>query len=228
MRMVNAIAPVPLAPVRARTKVWRAAKSAAPLFGAAALGYAGYKLSADFREVVDSVRLQINRYPRASAYGSSALTFGAIPDFLAQRYEGGKLNWRRLIGLTALGSLVGGAYCRGLYDAQEQLFPGSGLSATVKKVLFDQGTATPLYLLLYLMSVNLINKKPVFDGLREKYVGILPKGWLYWGLMALPLLYNAPQDLKVFVAQAFSLLWFTIQSKIANSSGSSEPAKPCP
>ena len=97
MRMVNAIAPVRPAPVGARAKVWRAAKSAAPLVGAAALGVAAYKLSPDFQQVADSVRVQLNRSPRAFEVATSGVTFGALPDFLAQRYDGGHFRRKLFI-----------------------------------------------------------------------------------------------------------------------------------
>ncbi len=248
----------PVSPVKTRTKLWRAATSAAPLVGAAAVGVAAYKFSPDFQQAADAVRAQLNRSPRVFEVASSGVTLGAIPDLLAQRYEGGRFNWRRFAGMTVLGSLIGGYYSRGLYDAQEHLFPGSGTGVTVKKILFDQFTASPVYMFLYLLTVKAINtadlmKKSVHNlcgavriiaekgflkgpikilaniksgltDVRKKYDDLLPKNCLYWGGVALPIIYNLPQDLKVYVAQFFALFWFTFSSKVSNASASSEPA----
>ena len=204
------------------TKLKRAAASAAPvaipLLGTCAVAAAAYYFSADFRFAVDRLRLIINRYPLACAMVSSGVTLGFLPDLFAQRYEGAPFNWQRSAGMIVLGALVGGIVVRKFYDLQAWLFPGGGIGNTVKQVLVDQFGYTPIYLPCYLVSVNAIVGKRGADlvkGVWGKMKMILPLNWLYWGLMALPVLYNLPQDLKVYALQFFSILWLSFQAKKA-------------
>jgi hypothetical protein len=205
-----------------KAKAWRAVKAAAPvalpLIGTVAVGALAYHVSTDFRDCADWVRGKLDQYPRAAEMASSGFTMGFLPDFLAQRYEGNKHSLRRSLGMTAIGAVVGGVLCRELYDWQNKLFPGAGFSNTIKKILFDQGNWTPVYLFSYLTCTNLIKgatPKTLFNNVWNKMVKILPSNWAYWGLMALPILYNLPQDLKVYAAQFFCVIWNSFQSKVA-------------
>ena len=221
--MVNPISAVLPPPVRARTKVWRAAKSAAPLVATAAVGVVAYRISPVFHEFADSVRAKINDYPNIGAFGTSAVTLGAVPDFLAQRYEGKKFDLWRWAGMTVLGSLVGGVYCQQLFKWQGRLFPEPG--SWPSQIAFDQGTATPPYLTLYLTCVSLINRtRPTLKALRQKLAQLIPLNWAVW-VPACAFLYGlVPPDLRVYAAQFLSILYFSVQSKVVNSNSSGEPA----
>jgi hypothetical protein len=59
--------------------------------------------------------------------------------------------------------------------------------------------------------------RDIYHGLREKINDLLPWNWGFWSLLALPIVYNVPHDLKVYVAQAFATIWFSIMSKLAFS-----------
>jgi len=121
-------------------------------------------------------------------------------------------------------SAVGGIYCRLLYNFLDFTY---GLGHKAKKILFDQFTASPPYMFFYLLAANIINKvRPVLKEVREKYFKLLPGNQLFWGLVALPILYddNVPPELKVFLAQFFSLAWFSFSSKVASATGPNKPA----
>ena len=203
-------------------KVYRAVRTAAPvalpLIAAVAVGAIVYHLSPVFQARVDLVRGVISYHPIAFAIVSTGLTMGFLPDLFAQRYEGKPFNYQRSAGMTLASGLYYGIVARAFYDLQSALFPGGGLGNTVKQILVDQFCYTPAYLFAYLTCVNALNgenKGNLFAGVGGKIAKILPINWIYWGLMALPILYNMPQDLKIYTMQFFSLIWLSFQTKKA-------------
>jgi hypothetical protein len=203
-------------------KVLHAGKSAAPvalpLIVAVAAGVTAYHLFPAFKAQMDAVRGVIGSHPLAFAIASTGLTMGFLPDLFAQRYEGKPFNYRRSAGMTLASGLYYGIVARAFYDLQAALFPGGGVGNTVKQILVDQFCYTPTYLFGYLACVNAIDGKnggSLFHGVGGKIAKILPINWVYWGLMALPILYNMPQDLKIYTMQFFSIIWLSFQTKTA-------------
>jgi len=195
-------------------KVWRMAKVALPMIGVGAVGAALYRYSPDCRDAIDWVRAKASEQPRACEMGVSSLTLGFVPDLLAQRCEGGRFNWRRSVGMSLLGSLVGGVGARALYNFLETHYPGQEGYAKWLKIGIDQGIWTPfIYLPPYLSAVNFIKgERPVYKGVITEIRKILPWSWIFWGGLVLPRLYETPQDLKVYLLQPCAMLWYFFQT----------------
>lgn len=227
----------------AKAKVWRAVKAAAPVVGNKALIVAksaapvvlpfvaaavAYRLSPDFKIDVDGVRDKLNTCPHISEALTSGVIIGLAPDLVAQRVaqqqnvergeEVKKTDYRRLACMTVVGAVTGGLYLRGLYDLVAWLFPGKGIFTTIKQVVFDQFIATSfVYMPAYLRSVNTIMRATVnnnFTWIRKKANKLLPYNWGFW-IPALSIIYNLPKDLRVYAAQGFAIIWFSLLSKIA-------------
>ncbi len=168
--------------------------------------------------ILAKVRLLIDSYPLLCALVSCGFTLGFLPDLIAQLAERAGFDLRRSLGMTVLGAVVGGVVARQFYELQAWLFPGGGPGNTLKQILVDQFCYTPLYLPCYLVAVNAIRGRSgaaLFQEVWEKMKMILPVNWLYWGLLVLPVLYNLPQDLKVYLMQFASVVWLSFQAKTA-------------
>ncbi|MFH1826551.1 MAG: Mpv17/PMP22 family protein [bacterium] len=199
-------------------KLGRAIASALPLAGLFAVGAILYQYSIVFRTLFDSGRAFLNQFPRGFECLSSGVTLGAIPDYLAQRYEGKRFDWRRWIGMIVLGAVSGGILVREFYNFNISLFPGSGWQSTLKKIMVDQLAYSPLYNAFFFSITKLIKRSSLtgFAGdVWNKLVALMPINWLYWGFV-LTIIYNLPPDLMVYAANLFSLTWFAFLSRMAH------------
>jgi len=199
-------------------KTWRAVKGALPMAAVGVIGVAAYNLSPDFREGINWVRSELDLFPRASEMITSGFTMGFLPDFLAQRYVGEKFSYKRSLAMTGLGAVTGGIIAREFYNLQGVLFPEDGIGSLLKKIIVDQLGYTPLYMSFYLTYTNLVQGRPLsklLEGVWPNLKTLLPRNWVFWGVMALPILYNLPKDLQVYALQFFATMWFSFQSKVA-------------
>jgi hypothetical protein len=211
--------------------------SAAPIVLPFVAGAVAYRLSPGFADCVDWVRSELNICPRVSAAVTSGGTMGLFPDLFDQRFEQRQahekgleveeINFRRLVGKTATGAGTGLALSF-LYDIQARLFPGKGFFITLKQVVLDQGPWTSLvYMPLYLLCVNAIMGKKennTFKCIRENVNKLLPYNWGFWGPV-LTIIYNLPQDLRVYAAQGFAAIWFFLLPKLVFASKAQTAAK---
>ncbi|MFA5105199.1 MAG: hypothetical protein WC527_08515 [Candidatus Margulisiibacteriota bacterium] len=106
----------------------RGIKSAMPFIGTVAASAVLYNVSPDFKAAVDQVREFAGEHQRLSETASGAFFLGGYPDFLAQRTQGGKFNYKRFAGMTAFGALNGGVFIRELYDALNYYIPDNSVS----------------------------------------------------------------------------------------------------
>ncbi len=197
----------------------RAAKSTIPFLAAGTAGAALYHASPEFKATADNIRAILTSHPRISEMTSSAFFLGLAPDFLTQKYEGKGINIRRLTGMTALGAVNGGILTRGLYTVLNGLFPEQGFWATEQKILVDQLLWCPMFYFWYFSSTNLVEGKtwqPLKEIYAEKVKKSLPLCWAYWGLFGAQLVYNLPNDLRIFAANILSILWFSFMSNVAH------------
>ena len=195
----------------------RAARTIVPFCAAAGVGIGLYNISPEFKEVADSTRVLFNTHPRINETLTSGIFFGFLPDLLAQRYEGGRFDWKRSLGMTGLGALSGGVFLRTFYDYLNDVFPGTGFVPTAKKLAADMLAYSPSYLTFYFATTNLIQKKP-WDGfgknLLTKLVRTQPVCWAYW-IPVMSLVYNVPLDLRVVLVGFFNLMWASFLSNRA-------------
>ena len=196
----------------------RTAKSTVPFIATGAAGALLYNTSPEFKCAVDQTREVLASHPRISEMISSGIFLGVIPDFLTQRYEGNGMNFRRLASMTALGSFNGGVLTRGLYTALSYFIPGESFWENEAKIGIDQFLWCPAFYLYYFSVVNPMEGKPMesFSAIKNNIKKSLPLCWAYWGLFGAQLVYNLPNDLRIFAANLLSVLWFGFMSNMAH------------
>jgi len=135
----------------------RALVGVVPIIGSVAAGVGLYYGLPDVREIVDHGREYLRELTPLPQLITSALTIGLAADFLAQRYQGVKINLRRLAAMTLFGAVNGGIIATLFYHYQENVFFPEGTPfRTIKQVAFDQAGYTPLYLIYYFSGVNFL------------------------------------------------------------------------
>lgn len=193
----------------------RAVKATIPFLGMSAAGLAVYNTLPDFRNMVDHSRNFLNKCPLGFEMLSSAIALGIIPDYIAQRYQGDRFNWRRFLGLTALGAAAGGIIVRGIYDFQAWIFPGEGPLVVLKKLLFDRFVCCPPYMLFYFSGANLvrgISWKGFENEIRTKGLDLYIKNCIFFGI-CLPIVFSLPSDLRIYAMNLASMVWYAYLSK---------------
>ena len=81
----------------------RAMKSTLPFLGVFVASVFAYHVSPEVKEIVDEARDVLEEHPVLYKTLSSSFVLGFLPDFLAQRFGGNKLNLRRSLGMTVMG-----------------------------------------------------------------------------------------------------------------------------
>lgn len=197
--------------------IYLASKSLVPYAAAGAAGAVLYHVCPEVKDKVDAVREFAHHYQRATEAITGGFFCGFLPDRLAQATEGHPWNLRRGLGMAALGAFATSVMLRGWYNFANMAYPDTDAASTVKKVLMDQGVYTPLFYCLYFPVVNFIQRKPWLNvgNLWKKIAGILPRNWVYWGLIGTPIVYNLPADLMVYANITFNLIWLAYLSKRA-------------
>lgn len=194
--------------------VARCASRGLPFAGVYGAGTLLYHYSPDVRGVLDNTRELMNESPMLAEGIVSGLLRGVIPDLVAHGFK--NFNLRRFALMTGFGAFVGAVVLRVLYnDVQPELFPGSGLSTTVKKIAFDQAVYTPFFFLpMFFTFSNFVKQEPwqgFLGRMKKDIVKIMPLNWSYW-ILGCALIYNVPQDLSVHLSSVLSLVWFAILS----------------
>ncbi|MEK7376255.1 MAG: Mpv17/PMP22 family protein, partial [Candidatus Margulisiibacteriota bacterium] len=199
-------------------KIRNVGRAILPFAGTAAAGALLYNVWPAFHDAADHLRQFLGRYPKASEMTASGLTMGFFPDYFAQKYEGNKLNFRRLIGMATFQAVAGGVVLREYYNFINDLIPGTGFAPNTVKISIDQAFYSPPYLAVYLTYTNFIRNKP-WDGflgkLKDGVFKFQPRSWGFWIPGAI-IVYNVPSDLRIYAVNFLSLVWFSILSKWAN------------
>lgn len=204
-------------------KFARAARGLLPVFGAVGSGVALYFGCPEVKEAVDDVRVTLVPYGNEIEALTAGVVSGALADYSAQRYEGKNFDGWRFAGMIALNVFCTRCLTRPFYNLQEDLFPTGTPHATLNRILLDQGPWMPIYYFVYLLGANLISAHNnysrltgIFSKVRSDLVKSIPRGWLFWGGFALPIVYNLPSDLKVMAAITFSYFWCSFLSRLAH------------
>lgn len=196
--------------------IYLAGKSLIPYAAVGGTGAVLYHIWPDFKNQVDAVREFAHHYQRATEAITGGFFCGFLPDRAAQATEGHPWNPRRGLGMAALGAFASSVTMREWYNLMNHFLPDKDLLSTVKKVLADQLIYTPIFYWLYFPVVNFIQRKPWSIGnLWHKIAGILPRNWIYWGLIGAPIIYNLPSDLMIYANITFNLIWLAYLSKRA-------------
>jgi hypothetical protein len=189
-----------------------------PFAGAAGAGALLYNVCPQFHETADNLRQFLGQHPRASEMTTSGLAMGFLPDYLAQKYEGNRFNFRRSIGLTAFQAIAGGVVLRHYYDYINGRIPGYDLVPNTEKISIDQVFYSPAFLAVYLTYTNFIQKGPwtgYLGKLKEGMIKFQPRSWCFW-IPGATAVYNLPPDLRIYAVNFLSLVWFSILSKWVN------------
>jgi len=199
----------------------RTAKSMAPFAAAAGVSTAAYGNIPEFKSVVDQGREILNNHPRLGEMSSSALFLGLVPDYLAQKYEGTKFNFRRWAGMAALGAVNGGIVLRGFYNAVNNAFPGQSLYSVAERVLIDQFMFSPAAIMGIFIAANYIegkNTEQLMSNIKGTYPITIGCCWIFWGLMGCPAVNLMPPDLRVVTANVLSIAWMSFMSNLMHKS----------
>ncbi len=195
----------------------RAAKSTVPLAVATGAGFAAYRGIPEFKCLADQGRDLLNSHPRLGEMSSSALFLGLLPDYMAQKYEGAKFNFRRWAGMAALGAVNGGIVLRGFYNAVNNAFPGQSIYSIAERVLIDQFMFSPLAILGTFVAANYIEGKStdqLISSIKTNYPVTMGCCWIFWGLMGCPAINLMPPDLRVVTANILSIAWMSFMSNL--------------
>lgn len=167
------------------------------------------------KEIVDAARDTLKQHQAFYEYSASGLALGLIPDLMAQRYEilsktREKIDLRRIAVMSAVGAVSGGLIIRQMFDFNVDTFQGSGLSQTVKRVLFDQFVFTPPYLGSFFAAMHIMNKGKLKDlpyATLKKLSEVLPVNWLVFGGCFSWIIYMSPPDAMIYVQTALAVMW---------------------
>ena len=157
---------------------------------------------------------------------TSGVLLGMIPDFMAQKYEGGKLNFRRWGSMTLLSAVNGGIVLRAFYNAVNNAFPEQTLFNIAERTLIDQFIFSPAALFGYIVCANYIEGKSTQDlsfTIKHQYPKTMAACWVYWGMFGCPALNMMPPDLRVITANALSIVWMVFLSNLMHKNGKSNP-----
>ena len=197
--------------------VGRAVKTNLPIITAVGIPIAAYFISPDAKILMDSAVDRLQQIP-FSEFISSAIFMGAIPDKIAQNYEGGKTNWSRLAWKALLGAMLGGLLIRGLLNFQDGAFPGTNFWQVETKIGFSQCGFVPFVFFPILLPLsNCVGGKPWGEfkaDFRNMFTDALLKNWVFWGLIGSQFVYRTPLDTQLYVVNILNIVWFAILSNI--------------
>lgn len=203
----------------AMARAGRVSKTAVPLALTAAAGAVLYNTCPDFHDFADRTRVFLNEHPHLSSMTTSGILTGLVPDILAQRYEGGRIDLKRTFKMTLLGSLSNGLILGYFYNWVNDFVPGKGFWSTEAKIAIDQLCYAPVFIPAYLSAKHLLEGKS-WTGfghkLRSDWNYIIPRLWTFWWAFGAQAVYFAPLDLRVYIANVLSVLWYSILSNMVH------------
>ena len=96
------------------------------------------------------------------------------------------------------------------YKALDRLFPGTGVSRSVLKVLTDRLVFSPAFLLLtiyVLARLQEFTHKEALDSLKQKYVSALLANWKIWTIPQIVNINFVAPEYRVLFANIVALAW---------------------
>ncbi len=190
----------------------RVAKSAVPIAAAYVAGSEMYTYCPEFHALADKTRAVMNEFPTASRLLSAGLITGAFPSFFAQRFAGGKFNYRRFASEVFTCALLCGPVLGKFYSWVNEFIPGKDFWHVEARIAIDQLNYSPANLVIYL-SLNTLLQGKSWTGfghqVRNDVNQIIPKSWVFWGLFGCQIIQRADLDLQSYIANVLCIIWYS-------------------